>query len=220
VVHALHGPEPCRGRQGAARIGLATSGDLVHWEKHRGNPVLEADPRWYKTLDSGAWHDQAWRDPWVFRGEDGDFHALVTARAPSGPADGRGVIGHARSSNLVDWETLPPLTRPGEFGELEVPQLVRANGVCYLLFSTLASRWSAPRVRRSRTPPVGGTFAFVAEHELGPFELVDDPVVADVAGSLYAGSSWRTTKARGGSSHSRTRLPTARSWEHCPTPSG
>ena len=34
------------------RIGLAASDDLVHWDKHPGNPVLEVDPEWYEVLDA------------------------------------------------------------------------------------------------------------------------------------------------------------------------
>jgi hypothetical protein len=71
------------------RIGLATSSDLVTWTKHPANPVLEADRRWYELIDDTTWHDQAWRDPWLFRNrDDGTFHALVTARANDGPQNG------------------------------------------------------------------------------------------------------------------------------------
>ena len=117
------------------RIGFATSADLITWQKYGGNPVLTADPRWYELLDTDLWHDQAWRDPWLFRHpQTGEFHALITARANQGPADERGVIGHARSADLVQWQVEPPLTPPGEFGYLEVPQLVAmANGRYSLL---------------------------------------------------------------------------------------
>ncbi len=68
------------------RIGLAASDDLVHWDKHPGNPVLEVDPEWYEVLSQGRWRDQSWRDPWLFRSPDDDlFHALITARSSSGP---------------------------------------------------------------------------------------------------------------------------------------
>ena len=71
------------------RIGLAASDDLVHWEKHPGNPVLEVDPEWYEVLEQGRWRDQSWRDPWLFRRPDDErFYALITARS-SGPADER-----------------------------------------------------------------------------------------------------------------------------------
>ena len=36
------------------RIGLAVSDDLINWVKHPGNPVLEADPRWYDLLRPSA----------------------------------------------------------------------------------------------------------------------------------------------------------------------
>ena len=108
------------------RIGLATSEDLTTWTRHPG-PVLEPDPLRYELLDPEAWFDQAWRDPWVFRGPDGAFHAYVTARAAEGPARGRAVIGHARSDDLVRWEVLPPVTRPMGFGQMEVPQLLEAG---------------------------------------------------------------------------------------------
>src|SRR5206468_3185403 len=29
-------------------IGVATSRDGIHWEKHSSNPILRADPRWYE----------------------------------------------------------------------------------------------------------------------------------------------------------------------------
>ena len=45
--------------------------------------VLEPDARWYETADNREWPDQAWRDPWVFRGSDG-WHMLITARANHG----------------------------------------------------------------------------------------------------------------------------------------
>lgn len=35
------------------RIGLAVSDDLLRWEKHPANPVLQADPRWCELLDLG-----------------------------------------------------------------------------------------------------------------------------------------------------------------------
>ncbi|MDX1520817.1 MAG: glycosyl hydrolase family 32, partial [Anaerolineae bacterium] len=71
------------------RIGLATSADLIHWQKHPDNPLIEADARWYEMLDLNVWEDQAWRDPWVFQHRDtGEFHALITARVKAGPPDG------------------------------------------------------------------------------------------------------------------------------------
>ncbi len=147
------------------RVGRATSADLLTWERHP-QPVLEADPRWYETLDRDAWHDQAWRDPWVFRvpGDDA-VHAYVTARAREGDPRGRGVIGHARSHDLVDWEVLPPVTEPMGFGQMEVPQVVEAGGRFHLLFSSdPGTRSDALGLRGS------GTYCLSGPTPFGPFE--------------------------------------------------
>ena len=77
--------------------------------------MLEADPRWYEKLADGQWHDEAFRDPWVLPDPDGNgWHMLITARANHGPADDRGVVGHAWSPDLRNWELQPPLTEPGQ----------------------------------------------------------------------------------------------------------
>jgi len=180
-----------RAEQGLVqRIGLAVSEDLVHWDKHRGNPVLEADPRWYELLDQGRWRDQSWRDPWLFRhGDDEMFHALITARSRSGPPDGAGVLAHARSTNFTEWEVLPPLTDSGEFAQVEVPQLVQLDGRNVILFSCLAEDHSGMRLKRLGVPGRTGTFTFSARHFSGPYAPGDAPVTTHDGrlGTLYAG---------------------------------
>jgi beta-fructofuranosidase len=171
------------------RIGLAVSEDLIHWEKHFANPLLEADPRWYETLDLTKWHDQAWRDPWVFYYQaDSHYHAFITARVNYGQDDERGVIGHARSKDLIDWEVLPPVSDPGEFGHLEVPQLLAGNGRYYLLFSCPLEYQSKKWKKQRETNPQSGTHYLVSDHSLGPFSLSrDEFLVGDVQESLYSG---------------------------------
>ena len=169
------------------RIGLATSADLLHWRKHPRNPLIEADPRWYEHLDLDLWHDQAWRDPWIFR-HDGRFHAFITARANEGPTMERGVIGHAHSADLINWEVGPPVATPAEFGYLEVPQLVPLDGRWYVLYCVTTAQYAAKRLARPGVSPVTGTHYLVGDHPLGPFELITDEFLAgDQAGSLYAG---------------------------------
>jgi beta-fructofuranosidase len=170
------------------RIGLATSTDLVHWEKHPENPLIIADPRCYEVLDLDVWDDQAWRDPWVFQHpERGDFHAFITARANHGPPDGRGVIGHAQSDDLIHWEVLPPVTEPGDFGYTEVPQLVKVCDRYYLVFSVQRAIHSS-RFRRSGREPLTAVRYLMADSPLGPFQSIGDQIlVADEIESLYAG---------------------------------
>lgn len=150
------------------RIGYATSTDLLTWTKHDSAIVQAAAPE-YETLDSGAWHDEAFRDPWVFRDPDGDgWHMLVTARAPKGPVLGRGVVGHAWSRDLRAWELRPPLTAPSEhgFGQLEVMQVEEVDGRPVLLFSCLADHATPARAAER-----GGTWVVPAESVLGPFDI-------------------------------------------------
>jgi beta-fructofuranosidase len=166
------------------RIGLATSSDLVRWTKHPANPILVADGRWYERLDSTAWREEAWRDPWVFRDPEGaGFHALITARGREGPADGRGVIGHATSDDLVSWRVTAPISIPGEFGHLEVPQVEIVDGTALLVFSVGAGDVSEQRRRRASV--MSATYLCPAGSLLGPFDLARARAVA--VPSLYAG---------------------------------
>jgi beta-fructofuranosidase len=175
------------------RIGLATSPDLVTWSKHAANPVLVADRRWYEELDPTTWHEQAWRDPWVFRDPNGHgFNALITARAAEGPADGRGVVGYATSRDLVAWTVRPPLTEPGEFGHLEVPQVEIVKGVAVLVFSIAAKDISQPRRRRQAAATA--TYVCAGRSLLGPFDLAAAQPVR--VPDLYSG---RLVRRRDGS---------------------
>ena len=171
------------------RIGLATSADLMRWEKHPENPLIVADPRWYELLDLDVWDDQAWRDPWVFQHpERGDFHAFITARANHGPPEGRGVIGHARSEDLIHWEVLPPVTESGDFGYTEVPQLVNVQGRYYLLFSVQRTIHSSSWPQRTGQEALTAIRYLMADDPLGPFHPMNgQALVADEIGSLYAG---------------------------------
>ena len=159
----LH-PEPAYAN--IETVGVAISSDLKTWEKLPG-PITRADPRWYETYVLGeGWKEEAWRDPWVFRDPSGvGWHMLVTARAKDGPLDDRGVIGHAYSPDLKEWEVLPPLSDPGAgFGHLEVPQVECVEGQWVLLFSCGPNTLSADNPARRDDP---GTWALpiAAPHE-------------------------------------------------------
>lgn len=187
------------------RIGLATSDDLIRWTKHPKNPLIEADGRWYELLDLERWRDQSWRDPWLFS-ENGEVRALITARARAGSADGAGVVGQARSRDLVDWEVLPPLTEPGEFAQVECPQLAVIDGRQFVLFSCLAEDHSAARRARIARSAATGTFVFTRTDDGAGFTPSDQPIAADDSelGPLYAGklvevrhNDWRFLAFRG-----------------------
>lgn len=164
------------------RISSVVSDDLFTWHREPGRQVIEPDPRWYETADTRQWPDQAWRDPWVFRA-DGMWHMLITARANHGVADGRGVIGHATSTDLTSWEVQPPLSQSGAgFGHLEVVQTVEVYGRPVGLFSCLATELAAGRRAQD---PVGGVWAFPADSLAGPFATEDAYRITDE--QLYVG---------------------------------
>ena len=118
------------------RLGLAESDDLATWRRVGTRPVLEVDPRWYKTLDDGSGASETWRDPFVFRDPDGDgWHMLVTARQKGAPRLADGVLAHARSADMRTWEVQPPLCEPAGFGQIEVPQVRQVDGQPLLVFT-------------------------------------------------------------------------------------
>lgn len=151
------------------RVGVATSSDLFTWEKRSAEALSEADPTWYEKYD-GSWHDEAWRDPWVFADPDGPgWHMLVTARANHGETFNRGVIGHLTSPDLETWTTQPPLSQPGAgFGQLEVPQVAEVDGRHVLLFSCMPLEYS-PELRA--TGVRGGVWAVPVDSPVGPYDV-------------------------------------------------
>ena len=169
------------------RIGLAVSEDLQTWERWGNAPVVAPDPRWYETLETGGWIEETWRDPWVFPDPDGHgFHMLLTARANHGELDARGVVGHAWSPDLLTWDVRPPLTQPGDYAHLEVPQAVTIGAYHYLVYSVYD--WAHSAARRQRADAVCGTHYLIADQPVGPFRTVtDDFLIGSTPGAFYAG---------------------------------
>ncbi|HWI31992.1 MAG TPA: glycosyl hydrolase family 32 [Microbacterium sp.] len=160
-------------------IGVATSDDLYTWSKR---PLaLRADPRWYETLGSSEWPEEAWRDPWVFRDPDqAGWHMLITARSRTGAVRSRGVIGHAFSEDLESWEVRPPLSALSTgFVHLEVPQIVEVEGRRCLIFSAGVNDLSEPGAG------LGGTWVLDDVAPVGPYPIESAVPLTDQ--SLYSG---------------------------------
>lgn len=175
------------------RIGLATSQDLNHWERYGERPLIEADPTWYEMRGESTWPEQAWRDPWVFADPAGDgYHALICARGRTGPADARGVIGHAVSPDLLTWEVRPPLVSPSGFGHMEVPQVVPVGDSAILVFSTDETTLS---VARRLGQPATGTYICPGPGLLGPF-VAPETVPLPRYSPLYSGKVVRQRDGR------------------------
>jgi beta-fructofuranosidase len=175
-------------------VVVAESADLEVWTT-RADAACRADPRWYETLGDATWHEEAWRDPWIFQDPEGDgWHMLITARIGGAVADDRdrGVIGHARSADLVEWEVRPPLSAPGAgFAHLEVLQYVTIDGRDLILFSCDTGHLAGDRASGGQT---GGVWA-VAGAPTDPDPRVDLAELV-IGEELYAG---RAVQRRDGS---------------------
>jgi len=87
------------------KIGIAYSDDLISWTKEDTNPVLEYGPE--------SWDKQGVYDAQVLK--VGDTYHMYYGGASSGWE--AGAIGHATSSNGVDWtkdDENPVVTLPGD----------------------------------------------------------------------------------------------------------
>jgi beta-fructofuranosidase len=166
------------------RIGIVESDDLHSWRRVLDRPAVEADPRWYKTLDGDPTASETWRDPFVFRDPHGDgWRMLITARAKDAAPDDDGVLAEARSADMRHWEVGPPITEPGAgFGQLEVAQVRMVDGRPVLVFSCHPQEQTPDRIERS------GRYCTwsVTGHELtGPWDIDRaQPFVAEP--TLYA----------------------------------
>ncbi|CAB4718349.1 MAG: glycosyl hydrolase family 32 [Actinobacteria bacterium] len=167
------------------RIGVATSTDLMSWDKKEGF-VTEADARWYekaaqvmeeKQEGQSSWYEEAWRDPWVFKeASTGEWVMLITARSNTGSYDARGTIGVARSKDLLQWQVCEPLKVESEFGHYEVPQLMHStDSELVISFCLAANNHAATRVARGERTWTGNgimrasTFDGVWKVENEPF---------------------------------------------------
>ena len=150
------------------RIGAAVSDDLITWNKVLQNPLIVADPQIYACQENGEVNTD-FRDPWVFYDDrDKKWHMLITAFSKEDRNQfTRGLVGHAISDDLLNWELQKPLSGPSTFGQTEVLQVVKENGRYVGIFCCGAENIS-PEIR----DPKGGTFSVPLDSPTGPFHFV------------------------------------------------
>lgn len=170
------------------RIGLATSQDLVHWQKYDKNPILEADPRFYfmKNEKNRLGKISAWRDPYVFRDpKTGKYYKTISARTKSRAKEYNACIALAESDDLVNWKTQPPILSPGIYDEMETPQIIFHNGLYYLFFSVFWDENFKPSwVKKNGIRP--GLHCYYSRDLLKGYKPVNkNGVVSDNARELY-----------------------------------
>ncbi len=114
------------------QTGVATSRDLVHWERYPGNPVLPVGPQ-------GAWDDHFASDPVVLR--DRETWLLFYYGLSS---DGHARDGVAASADLLHWTKVgPPLIDVGAPGSIDSlyahkPGIITREGILYHFYCAVS----------------------------------------------------------------------------------
>jgi beta-fructofuranosidase len=122
---------------------------------------------------------------------------LFTARNPLRPAKGAGVIGRAHSPDLESWTLEQPITCPGHYGEMEVPQLFELDGWWYCLFSNSVRHREPAYIAGGGAGKATGTHYLRSRSPEGPFELVEETFFAgDDVGRFYGGRAVRDIDGR------------------------
>ena len=159
-----NGPQPV--------VALAVSDDLFHWQKVPHNPVTRLDPAYYDDVPRRPPRDWLhWRDPFLFEHQGMIYH-YVCANTNRGPLDKRGTLGLARTSDMLDWQVLPPPALDPVCTELECPQVHRVGKRYYLVFSAFPAFFSRDFRSQHRDVLVRpSSYAMVAESCFGPFHI-------------------------------------------------
>ena len=149
-------------------VGVAVSDDLWHWEKFASNPITTIDTRYYEAMGSGSRLMAHWRDPFLFQ-QDGYVYHFVCASRNDGDPQARGTVGVARSSDMLNWEILPPPDIEPVSQELECPQVRRIGDYHFLLFSAFPEIF-APTTRALLGDKLRhGSYVLVGSSPFGPF---------------------------------------------------
>lgn len=120
TFYTAHSPNSATTAGITEAVMLATSKDFKTWEKDRQLLITGGDT--YSNVD--------FRDPFVYKGDDGAFHMLVSTRL-----NGKGVLAEYTSPNLHDW------TSAGVFMTMmwdrfyECPDLFKMGDWWYLVYS-------------------------------------------------------------------------------------
>jgi len=176
-------------------VALATSRDGIAWEKHPGNPILRADPRYYEqAIPREATYQEKdfgrlwFRDPCIIRNpETGEFGMIVIARDSSRHPDVNGCLAWATSRDLVHWQPRPAIYSPGRFHTIETPSIFEHDGRHYIIFMSHPA-WGAPVMATDPYQDAGDFYAVSDNGWTGPYERPEDEVVVAAHRQLRMGA--------------------------------
>lgn len=130
VFHLYYTMRSSRDDARNQHIVLATSRDLVNWQRHPGNPVIAPDPRWYGHEGKPEPDNKVGcRDLKVVRDPAGNgWMGFYAATVPAEEEAEAACIALARSQDLIHWEQLPPAFAPKRYGEVEAHDVFPLGG--------------------------------------------------------------------------------------------
>ncbi len=116
-------------------ILLATSKDLIHWEKQK-DFVYKPDALYLEQND--------FRDPFVFKDEEnGEYVMILTSRLKNNdPIENRGLLLKATSKDLINWTMdEEPFYAPHAYYAHECPDIFKIGDWYYMIFSEFCDRY-------------------------------------------------------------------------------
>ena len=184
------------GGGGIQRIGLATSRDQVHWQRHPNNPVLTPDPRWYVHEGKPEPGNKVGcRDLKIIRDPAGDgWIGFYAATVPAEEEAEAACIAVARSKDLIHWEQGPPTFHPKRYGEVEAQDVFPLGGKWWM--TCLTTHGHGNRGGYSDPNIVRGTIVAVADQPEGPYRE-PAPGYALLGGDFTAGNTVSTVEFEG-----------------------
>ncbi|QDT04680.1 hypothetical protein K227x_30740 [Rubripirellula lacrimiformis] len=95
---------------------------------------LEPDCEHYESSIDEPRQWVSWRDPFYYREGDRGY-LLCAGRVNQGPLVRRGCVAVMQETDPNHFETRPPLFHPGQYDDIEVPNLFQIDGEYYLIGS-------------------------------------------------------------------------------------
>ncbi len=166
---------------GIQAVGHAVSDDLVTWTRLDSGPAVRAARPYLVAADSPV-ASEPFRDPWVFRLDDG-WHMTLTAT----DADGWGTVAHATSPDLGEWTLHSPLVSYSRLDQIEVTQVVQIDDSWHLIFCM--------QPRDVHRDGVHGSYATYSAPMEGPLGPIDLDRATPLGEGIYAG---RVLESAGG----------------------
>jgi hypothetical protein len=120
---------------------------------------------------------------------DGIDDYLLTPSKPGGDA----CIAHLTSTDLLEWEYLPPVFASPDFVDMEVPDYFELNGRHYLLFSSGRSREDT-----SGREDASGTYYVMGNRRDGPYTVPEQPLLVGSGRGRFDNYVARTIPFKGG----------------------